>query len=87
MKIAVVGCGIGGLAAASFLSEGEHEVIVFDQFKQATAIGSGLVIQPVGFDILKKLGVAEKALAKGACGYHMMGLESDSKRRVYLIFF
>ena len=65
-----------------FLVESGHDVLVYDQFTKPAAVGSGLVIQPVGFEILKKLGVADKALAKGACGYQMLGLEADSGRKV-----
>ena len=82
MKIAVVGCGIGGLAVSSFLSDAGYDVVVFDQFIEAAAVGSGLVIQPVGFEILKKLGLADEVLEKGACGYQMLGLEADSGRKV-----
>ena len=82
MNIAVVGCGIGGLTVASFLSDNGHDVLVYDQFTKPAAVGSGLVIQPVGFEILKKLGVADEALDKGACGYRMLGLEADSGRKV-----
>ena len=82
MRIAIVGCGIGGLAVASFLSDADYDVVVFDQFSEPAALGSGLVIQPVGFEILKKLGIADQVLEKGACGYQMLGLEADSGRRV-----
>jgi len=82
MRIAVVGCGIGGLSVASFLAETKHKVSLFDQFKQPEAVGSGLVIQPVGLKVLDKLGVASEVIAKGACGYQMLGLESDSGRKV-----
>lgn len=82
MNIAVVGCGIGGLTVASFLSDNGHDVLVYDQFMKPAAVGSGLVIQPVGFEILKKLGVADEALEKGACGYQMLGIEADSGRKV-----
>ncbi|MCL4109997.1 UNVERIFIED_CONTAM: hypothetical protein GTU68_038214 [Idotea baltica] len=82
MKIAVVGCGIGGLAVASFLADADYQVTLFDQFSEPAAVGSGLVIQPVGFNILTKLGIADEVLKKGARGYHMLGLEADSGRKV-----
>ncbi len=82
MKIVVVGCGIGGLTVASFLADNGHDVIVYDQFIKAAPVGSGLVIQPVGLEILKKLGLADDALAKGARGYRMLGLEADTGRKV-----
>jgi len=82
VNIAIVGCGIGGLTAASFLSDNGHDVLVYDQFTEPAPVGSGLVIQPVGFEILKKLGVADEALEKGARGYQMLGLEALSRRKV-----
>ncbi|MEH6455306.1 MAG: NAD(P)/FAD-dependent oxidoreductase, partial [Cocleimonas sp.] len=66
----------------SFLSDNGHDVVVLDQFINPAAVGSGLVIQPVGFEILKKLEIADELLEKGACGYQMLGLETDSGRKV-----
>ena len=40
MKIAVVGCGIGGLTVASFLSDAAYEVVVFDQFTKPADSGA-----------------------------------------------
>jgi len=82
VNIAIVGSGIGGLAAASFLTDSGHGVVVYDQFTKPAPLGSGLVIQPVGFEILKKLGIADEALKKGAPGYQMLGLEASTGRKV-----
>ena len=82
MKIAVIGCGIGGLAVASFLADDGHDITVYDQFESPAPVGSGLVIQPVGLRILEKLGVADLVLAKGARGYNMLGIESNNGRKV-----
>lgn len=82
MKIAIVGCGIGGLAAANFLAKTPHEATLFDQFKTPAPVGSGLVIQPVGLRVLEKLDAAKEALMKGAPGYRMLGYEANSGRKV-----
>lgn len=82
MKIAIVGCGIGGLVVASFLADAGHDIELFDQFEKPAAVGSGLVIQPVGLDVLRKLSIADELIDKGACGYQMLGLEADSGRTV-----
>ncbi|MEP2472504.1 NAD(P)/FAD-dependent oxidoreductase [Roseobacter sp.] len=82
MKIAICGCGIGGLAAAILASRAGFDVTVFDQFDTPKSVGSGLVIQPVGLSVLKQLGAAEAALAKGAKGFHMIGREARSGRLV-----
>lgn len=82
MRVAIVGCGIGGLAVAGLLSETAHEITLYDQFDSPAPIGSGLVIQPVGLRILEKLNSADAALAKGAKGYRMLGYEAVTKRKV-----
>lgn len=82
MKIAICGCGIGGLSAAILAHRYGFDVTVFDQFDMPAPVGSGLVIQPVGLRVLEQLGAADAALAKGAKGYHMIGHEAKSGRAV-----
>ncbi len=82
MKIAIVGCGIGGLAVAGFLCDSPHKITLYDQFDIPAPVGSGLVIQPVGLSILEKLGAANLALTKGTKGYRMIGYEAVTKRKV-----
>lgn len=76
MKIAIAGAGIGGLAAASLLHDAGHKVTIFDQFKTPKPIGSGLVIQPVGQQVLDQIGVLETAMQRGAPVRSMLGHES-----------
>ena len=57
MRIAVAGAGIAGLASAAFLARAGHDVTVFDQFDRPRPVGSGLMIQPVGLEVLKTLGL------------------------------
>ncbi|KAB7610481.1 FAD-dependent monooxygenase [Amylibacter sp. SFDW26] len=82
MKIAITGCGIGGLAIANLLADTDHEITLYDQFDTPAPVGSGLVIQPVGLRVLEKMGAAEDALAYGAAGYQMLGHESHTGRKV-----
>lgn len=82
MRIAICGCGIGGLTAATLAQRAGFDVTLFDQFAVPEPVGSGLVIQPVGLRILEQLGAADAALAKGAKGYHMIGHEAVSGRTV-----
>ena len=65
MKIAIVGAGIGGLAAASLLARAGHDVTLYDQFAAPRPVGSGLVIQPVGQEVLAALGLLTEAFALG----------------------
>ncbi len=82
MKIAIAGCGIGGLAIANLLADTDHEITLYDQFETPAPVGSGLVIQPVGLRVLEKLGAANEALSKGAAGYQMLGYEAHTGRKV-----
>lgn len=65
LKIAVAGAGIAGLASAAFLARAGHDVTVFDQFDRPRPVGSGLMIQPVGLEVLKILGL-DRALIERA---------------------
>lgn len=76
MRIAIIGAGIGGLTAASLLADLGHEVTVFDQFDHPKPVGSGLVIQPVGQQVLAEVGALDPALALGNRVTHMLGIEA-----------
>lgn len=80
LDMGIAGCGIGGLALGAMLAAKGHRVQIFDQFKAPSPVGSGLVVQPVGLEVLRALGVAEAVLAKGAKILHMHGVESGSGR-------
>ncbi|WP_421701506.1 FAD-dependent oxidoreductase [Aliiroseovarius sp.] len=85
MKIAIAGAGIGGLAAACYLARDGHDVTLFDQFDAPRPVGSGLVIQPVGLDVLEEIGAGAAALAAGARITRMQGHEAKSGRPVLFV--
>lgn len=66
MKIAVIGCGIGGQAAALFLKRAGHDVEIFERFPEAKPLGAGLLLQPPGQAALKALGIYDALEPKGA---------------------
>jgi|GEM_PF-7118505 len=82
MKVAIIGAGIGGLTAAAYLACDAHSVTVFDQFDTPRPVGSGLVIQPVGQQVLDEIGGAPAAMAAGARITRMLGHEAKSGRPV-----
>ncbi|MDX8347541.1 NAD(P)/FAD-dependent oxidoreductase [Cognatiyoonia sp. IB215446] len=85
--IAIVGAGIGGLAAASLLADHGHRVEIFDQFATPKPVGSGLVIQPVGQAVLDQIGAGKTARAKGQKIKRMLGHEADHGRRVLNVWY
>lgn len=82
MRIAIIGAGMGGLTAASLLADQGHEVSVFDQFVTPKPVGSGLVIQPVGQQVLAEVGALDAALGYGNRMTHMLGIEAENGARV-----
>ncbi len=65
-SIAIAGCGPCGLAAALLLARAGNRVVVFERFAQPQPIGSGLMIQPTGLAVLRRLGLADQILREGA---------------------
>ncbi|WP_297773970.1 FAD-dependent monooxygenase [uncultured Roseovarius sp.] len=59
LSIAVIGAGIGGLAAARALSLHGADVTVFEQAPEIAEVGAGLQISPNGFAVLRALGLAD----------------------------
>ncbi|MDQ7070340.1 MAG: NAD(P)/FAD-dependent oxidoreductase [Rhodobacterales bacterium] len=87
LNIAIVGAGIGGLSAASLLTDSGHTVVIFDQFSETLPVGSGLVIQPVGQDVLAQIGVIDAALATGNRVNRMLGHDAGNGRRVLDVWY
>jgi 2-polyprenyl-6-methoxyphenol hydroxylase-like FAD-dependent oxidoreductase len=79
-RVAVVGAGIGGLAAAALLHRDGHQVTIFERFDAPRPVGSGLVIQPVGLAVLDAIGAGVTARAHGAPVARMIG--HDGRRKV-----
>ena len=65
LSVAVIGGGIGGLAAAASLLQAGFDVHVYEQAKALGEVGAGINIGPNASRLLHRLGLAEKL---GACG-------------------
>jgi salicylate hydroxylase len=66
LRAAIVGGGIGGLAAACSLRRRGVEVAVFEQAETLGEIGAGLTIFPNSLRQLERLGLSEALAAVGA---------------------
>ncbi|MDN5786563.1 NAD(P)/FAD-dependent oxidoreductase [Pseudorhodobacter sp.] len=82
MRVAIAGAGIGGLAVAALLAKAGLEVALYDQFDAPRAVGSGLVIQPVGLAVLDLCDAGAEARAMGQHIARMLGREVTRGRRV-----
>ena len=58
-RIAIVGGGIGGLAAAAFLHRAGLRAVVYEQTAELREIGAGLMIAPNAARLLRRLGVLD----------------------------
>lgn len=83
LHIAIAGCGPAGLATALLLHRDGHHVTLFERFDAPRPVGSGLMIQPTGFAVLRALGLADALLDHGARIDRLHG-ETGSSGRVVL---
>jgi salicylate hydroxylase len=61
-RIAVVGGGIGGLAAAAFLDRVGLPAVVYEQAPEITEVGAGLVLAPNAVRLVRRLGALDALL-------------------------
>ncbi len=80
--MAIAGCGIAGLACARFLALAGWRVVVFDRMTTPAPIGSGLIVQPVGLEVLDALGLGEEVRACGMEISRLFGKVQPSGRVV-----
>jgi 2-polyprenyl-6-methoxyphenol hydroxylase-like FAD-dependent oxidoreductase len=73
--IGVIGCGVAGQAAATFLAAAGHRVTVFERFAEPRPLGAGLLLQPTGLAVLRALGLEDEAIARGG---KVAGLEAKT---------
>jgi 2-polyprenyl-6-methoxyphenol hydroxylase-like FAD-dependent oxidoreductase len=66
LRIAVVGYGTAGQAAAVLLSRDGHRVDVFERAPHPGPVGAGFLLQPSGLQVLWRMGLLDAALAHGA---------------------
>jgi salicylate hydroxylase len=63
LRIAIVGGGIGGAAAALFLHQAGMDVTVYEQASELAEIGAGIVVAPNMVRLMRRLGVANELAA------------------------
>src|SRR5712671_3591229 len=63
LRVAIVGAGIGGLAAALFLRQAGLDVTVYEQAAGFAEVGAGIVVAPNMVRLLHKLGLGDALTA------------------------
>jgi 6-hydroxynicotinate 3-monooxygenase len=64
LKVAIVGAGMGGLAAAAALRKAGIDVTVYEQAKQFTRLGAGIQIGCNAMHVLRGLGLEQRLRAQ-----------------------
>lgn len=82
LDVALAGCGPGGLAAALLLHRAGHRPILFERFDTPRPLGSGLILQPTGLAVLRRLGLEAQAMKLGARIDRLFGRALPSGRTV-----
>ena len=73
LSIAICGCGPAGLAAALFLHRIGHQIILIERFAEPKPLGSGLLLQPGGLQVLDQLGLGWQLRACGSSVTRLIG--------------
>lgn len=81
LRVAVVGYGSGGQAAALALARDGHAVEVFERVPAPGPVGAGFLLQPTGLQALWRLGLLDDARALGAPVARLYG-ETPGQRAV-----
>lgn len=80
MRVGIVGCGIGGMAAALSLARAGHAVTLLEAFEAPRPLGSGLLLQPTGLAALRALQLDEQVRAAGAVVGRLEGQDSRGRK-------
>ncbi len=62
LRIAIVGSGTAGPAAATFLARNGHDVQLFERAPQKLPVGAGFLLQPTGLSVLNELGIGDELM-------------------------
>jgi 2-polyprenyl-6-methoxyphenol hydroxylase-like FAD-dependent oxidoreductase len=80
LKVAIIGAGIGGLAAAIALRRRGIEVEVHERSQRLEEVGAGLQIGPNGFKVLRALGLEDELMRNAFEPINMVSLTWDEAR-------
>lgn len=79
MRVAVVGSGTAGAAAALLLHARGVNVCVFERVPEPSPIGAGILLQPSGMAVLEELGLLQEVRARGATIEQLRGVTTTGR--------
>lgn len=78
LRVAIIGCGLGGATAALFLQRAGFDVKVYEQAPQLTRIGAGISIGPNLLKVIQALGLEQRFLDIGTMARNRLSREWDT---------
>ena len=84
LRVAVVGGGVAGLSSAVFLARAGHEVRVFERLSGIVPGGTGILLEPAGLEVLRRMDLADAALALGSRIARVVARRADGTERMHL---
>ena len=80
LRVAIIGAGIGGLAAAVALRQRGIEVEIYERVSKLEEVGAGLQIGPNGVKVLRALGLEDELMRNAFEPLSIMSLTWDEGR-------
>src|SRR6202051_797197 len=78
VSFAIIGAGIGGMAAAPTRRQSGIDVRVYEQAPRFARIGAGIQMMPNSMKVLRRIGVEEKVLAASFKPYSHLNRKWDT---------
>jgi salicylate hydroxylase len=78
VRVAVIGAGIGGLAAACALRRHGFEVAIYERAEELGEVGAGLQLGPNAVKVLRALGIEDKLRPLACSPRNMISLAWDT---------
>jgi 2-polyprenyl-6-methoxyphenol hydroxylase-like FAD-dependent oxidoreductase len=85
-RVGIVGAGTGGLAAATFFARAGAQVDVLERAPDPGPVGAGLLLQPTGRAVLRRLGVLERVEASSSPIHRVVGTNLRGRRFMDLAY-
>ena len=74
-----MGCGTAGPATALLLSRAGHAVEVFERVEDPGPVGAGIMLQPTGMTVLRRLGLLQPILDAGDVVERLYGVTREGR--------